>query len=156
GITTDTLIPLSLSQPNESAQTILIRSLSLVSANICFLQTEMEISKFYMSIGNYGGVQLYSDNWALAIQHKTFQITEDVPISDIDKLNKYFHKWRFQPNPTKMEVTCFHLCNSSTGRELNVHFKGKRLHHKKFFKYFGVTLDRTLSYKENLAKLLPN
>lgn len=94
----------------------------------------------------------YADDWAIAAQHSSFEATEDTLCSDLMLLGGYFRKWRLQPNPTKTEVSCFHLCNHSAKRELNVIFEGKRISHNNYPKYLGVILDRTLSYKEHLVK----
>ncbi|XP_063540310.1 uncharacterized protein LOC134749322 [Cydia strobilella] len=50
-------------------------------------------------------------------------------------------------------VTCFHLHNKLANYELNVHWQGKRLTHNFAPKYLGVTLDRSLTFKEHLTKL---
>lgn len=92
----------------------------------------------------------YADDWVLATQHKNFEVMEATLSSDLVTLSTYFRKWRLQPNPTKTEATCFHLCNKSAGRRLDVRFEGNRLQHNEYPKYLGVTLDRTLTYKRHL------
>ena len=92
----------------------------------------------------------YADDWVLATQHKSFEVMEATLSSDLVSLGTYFRKWRLQPNPTKTEVACFHLCNKSANRQLDVHFEGNRLQHNACPKYLGVTLDRTLTYKRHL------
>lgn len=95
----------------------------------------------------------YADDWAIATQHSIFETTEEFLSSDLNRLGKYFRQWRLRPNPNKTEVTCFHLCNRFANRTINVDFEGNRLRHNTHPKYLGVTLDRTLSYKEHLTKL---
>jgi len=46
----------------------------------------------------------------------------------------------------------FHLHNTSATRELSVYLDGQRLRHECHPTYLGVTLDRTLSYREHLMK----
>lgn len=92
----------------------------------------------------------YADDWVLATQHKNFEVMETTLTSDLVTLSSYFRKWRLQPNPTKTETTCFHLCNKSANRQLDVRFEGNRLRHNAYPKYLGVTLDRTLTYKRHL------
>ena len=46
----------------------------------------------------------------------------------------------------------FHLHNTSATYELSVYVDGLRLRHECHPTYLGVTLDRTLSYREHLAK----
>ena len=45
----------------------------------------------------------------------------------------------------------FHLHNTSATRELSVYQDGLRLRHECYPTYLGVTLDRTLSYREHLT-----
>ena len=49
-------------------------------------------------------------------------------------------------------VSWFHLHNTSATRELSVYLDGLRLRHECHSTYLGVTLDRTLSYREHLTK----
>ena len=46
----------------------------------------------------------------------------------------------------------FHLFNTSAARELRVHTEGQQLRHDPNPVYLGVTLDRTLSYRQHLTK----
>uniref|UniRef100_A0A8D8TXB0 RNA-directed DNA polymerase from mobile element jockey n=1 Tax=Cacopsylla melanoneura TaxID=428564 RepID=A0A8D8TXB0_9HEMI len=67
-------------------------------------------------------------------------------------MSSYFRKWRLKPNPSKTEVTCFHLNNSFAKTKLNVKFENQPVVHNFQPKYLGVTLDRTLSFKNHLSK----
>jgi hypothetical protein len=49
-------------------------------------------------------------------------------------------------------ASVFHLHNASATRELTVTLDGQRLRHDPHPVYLGVTLDRTLNYKEHLVK----
>ncbi|KAJ8393833.1 hypothetical protein AAFF_G00055620 [Aldrovandia affinis] len=46
--------------------------------------------------------------------------------------------------------TVFHLYNTKANKELNIHMKGQKLKHNHTPTYFGVTLDRTLTFREHL------
>ncbi|XP_049799091.1 uncharacterized protein LOC126234439 [Schistocerca nitens] len=70
--------------------------------------------------------------------------TETVLTSDLSLLGTYFREWRLQPSPTKTEAMCFHLNNKLANRRLKIYFDNN------IQKYLGVTLDRTLSYKQHL------
>lgn len=94
----------------------------------------------------------YADDWAIAAQHRNIEETESILTSDIATLGEYFRRWRLQVNASKTETCCFHLHNKQAGKELNIMFENKQLKHNKFPKYLGVTLDRTLSFKEHLTK----
>ena len=45
----------------------------------------------------------------------------------------------------------FHLHNTSATREVSVYLEGQRLRHECHPTYLGVTLERTLSYREHLT-----
>jgi hypothetical protein len=94
----------------------------------------------------------YADDWAIAIRSKSMEEMEETLTDDLNILGKYFHNWRLQPSLSKTEVACFHLNNRMANRELNVNFGNKLLHHNRYPKYLGVTLDRTLSFKQHLTK----
>lgn len=94
----------------------------------------------------------YADDWVLTTQCRSFEESEEVLTADLEKLSGYFRKWCLQPNASKTEVTCFHLNNKNAKRELRIQFENTMLNHNKAPKYLGVTLDRTLSFKEHLTK----
>ena len=52
-------------------------------------------------------------------------------------------------NPDKTQVTAFHLRNREAKRSLKVSWNGVDLDNTTHPKYLGVTLDRTLSYKQH-------
>ena len=68
-------------------------------------------------------------------------------------MDKYYTEWRLKPNPTKTEVAAFHLNNKEANRSLVVHFKGVLVSHNRSPKYLGVTLDRSLTFKDHVEKL---
>lgn len=59
---------------------------------------------------------------------------------DLSTIGHYYHTWRLQLNVAKTAVGSFHFNNQIEKRELQV------------AKYLGVTLYRTLSYKEQLKE----
>lgn len=96
---------------------------------------------------------IYADDIALTVQHSDFNVIERTLVEDITTLNNYFGLWRLRMNPSKTEVSCFHLDNRQKSRKLNVEFEGIALHHNFQPKYLGVTLDTSLTYKFHLDKL---
>ena len=56
-------------------------------------------------------------------------------------------------NPDKTQTCDFHLKNREASRKLNITWYNKHLEHIPNPVYLGVTLDRTLSYKEHIHKL---
>lgn len=93
---------------------------------------------------------VYADDLALAYQGKKFQEGEDMLTNDLHVLGAYYKKWRLCPNPSKTEVTAFHLTNCLASKELRVTFGGERVSHNFTPKYLGVTLDRALTFREHL------
>lgn len=94
----------------------------------------------------------YADDWALAVRNNNIPEAENILSEDLSKLSRYFRQWRLKPNPSKTEVSCFHLNNQQANMNLKVRFDGQILNHNSTPKYLGVTLDRTLSYKLHLTK----
>ena len=52
----------------------------------------------------------------------------------------------------KTVTSVFHLLNTSADDELRVHMEGQQLRHDPNPVYLGVTLDRTVSYRQHLTK----
>jgi len=94
----------------------------------------------------------YADDVCNATQAKTFTEIENTLTADLDLMSKFCRQWRLIPSATKTVTSVFHLHNASADQELNVSLNGKRLKHDPYPTYLGVTLDRTLSYKEHLRK----
>ena len=68
------------------------------------------------------------------------------------ELNNCHYKRCFlqlRPNPAKTQVAAFHLRNKDATRKLNVVWQDVQLEFTNSPKYLGVTLDRTLSYKQH-------
>ena len=68
-------------------------------------------------------------------------------------MNIYYKDWRLTPNPTKSEVTLFHLCNREASKELNVTFDEVPVKFNPNPVYLGLKLDRSLSFKEHITGL---
>lgn len=96
---------------------------------------------------------MYADDIALATQSSDLSAAENVLGNDLQVVNVYFKKWGLQPNPTKTEVSAFHLNNRQAYLELNVESEGVKLRHNPHPKYLGVTLDRTLTFRQHLKNV---
>jgi hypothetical protein len=87
-----------------------------------------------------------------ANQDQTFVELECSLTSDMARMSQYCHRWRLKPSATKTVSSVFHLHNATANRELKIELDGQPLKHDPHPVYLGVTLDRTLSYKEHLKK----
>ena len=67
-------------------------------------------------------------------------------------MSHFCRQWRLEPSASKTISSVFHLHNTSATRELSVYLDGQHLRHECHPTYLGVTLDRTLSYREHLTK----
>ena len=91
----------------------------------------------------------YADDWTLATQSNTFSHIESTLSLDIEHLNEYVDYWKVRLNAKKTVATCFHLDNKQAARKLKVTLAGEVLVHAFAPKYFGVTLDRSLTYRKH-------
>jgi len=65
---------------------------------------------------------------------------------------KSSYRYQTLPSASKTISSVFQLHNTSVARKLSVYLDGQRLWHECHPTYLGVTLDRTLSYREHLTK----
>ena len=71
-----------------------------------------------------------------------------LPISTL-----YYQNNRLKSNPAKTQSCLFHLRNHHATRKMNITWNGTSISHDKYPVYLGVTMDRTLSFKEHTRKL---
>ena len=95
---------------------------------------------------------IYADDICLGIQAHTFAELECTLTADMARMAQYCHLWRLKPSVTKTVSSVFHLQHPRAAQELTVMLNGARLKHDPKPVYLGVTLDRTLSYREHLLK----
>ena len=93
---------------------------------------------------------IYADDICCATQARSFEVLESTLNADVALLEDYCYKWRLKPSVTKTVSSVFHLHNASAQRSLNIVMNCQALKHEPKPVYLGVTLDRTLSYKEHL------
>ena len=68
-------------------------------------------------------------------------------------ISEYLHKWRVKLSEAKTVTSCFHLSNREAKREIRVHLENTILKSTPHPIYVGVTLDRTLTYRQHLENL---
>ena len=92
---------------------------------------------------------VYADNIALLHSTSDFQEIESAVSNDLDCLRKYFRHWRLKLNTTETVCNVFHLANHFANYKLQVKTSGQTIQHDPAPKYLGVTLDRTLLFKQH-------
>ena len=82
--------------------------------------------------------------------HHSFTEVETTIGDALEELTHYYRSNSLCANPDKTQVTAFHLRNKEVNRSLKVEWNRTKLENTPHPKYLGVTLDRTLSYKEHM------
>ena len=95
---------------------------------------------------------VYADDLAVATQSTDFAPIEETLTSALEGLTEYYTTNQLRANPTKTQVSLFHLRNRDCGKQLNISWNGVNLTHCNLPVYLGVTLYRTLSYKAHIEK----
>ena len=70
----------------------------------------------------------------------------------LQQLNEYYKNSKPRANPSKTQVCAFHLKNRYANKKLNIPWNGKQIQHCAHPVYLGVTLDRSLTFKEHVNK----
>ena len=91
---------------------------------------------------------IYADDLCVTAQYSSFTEVETTIRDALEELTHYYRSNSLCANPDKTQVTAFHLRDKETNRSLKVEWNRTKLENTPHPKYLGVTLDRTLSYKE--------
>ena len=94
----------------------------------------------------------YADDLAITTEASSFEMLETRLGQDISRLHSFFKTWYLKMNPTKTFSTVFHLSNKHANRTLDVYNSTGNYILKKepLPKYLGITLDRSLTYKQHI------
>ena len=95
---------------------------------------------------------VYADDLAVITQSTDFAPVEETLTSALDSLSEYYTTNQLRANPTKTQVSLFHLRNRECGKQLNISWNGVNLTHCNLPVYLGITLDRTLSNNAHIEK----
>ena len=91
---------------------------------------------------------IYADDLRITTQKSDFQHVEQTLKLALDEMSIYYSRNHLKPNPANTQICCFHLRNRDAKHKLNVAWNGLELDHHPNPIYLGVTLDRTLSFKQ--------
>ena len=94
---------------------------------------------------------LYADDLCIASQKSSFEEVEKALSDALADLDPYYALNHLRANPEKTQISAFHLKNRETDRQLRIRWYGKWLTHSHKPVYLGVTLDRTLTYKDHIT-----
>ena len=95
---------------------------------------------------------IYADDLCITAQYPTFTEVEDTIEEALSELTQYYRNNSLRANLDKTQVTAFHLRNREVKRSLNIAWNGIDLENTAYPKYLGVTLDRTLNYKQHIQE----
>ena len=82
-----------------------------------------------------------------------WQAVEGVLTKDMATEGEYLQTWKLKLSTTKTMSAAFHLKNKEAKRELKVKYNNETLPFFSEPKYLGVTLDRSLTYRQHLDSL---
>ena len=96
---------------------------------------------------------IYADDLGIGAQNHNIDDIEATLSTALQNLTKYYKDNQLKANPAKTQVSLFNLRNREVGRKLSLTWNGVDLKHCDFPVYLGLTLDRTLSYKQHIEKV---
>lgn len=89
----------------------------------------------------------FADDTAIYLTHRNKTSMTKQLQEDMEKLDKYFKKWRIKVNETKTEAIYFdHKRRNKKPQEIE--FNKEKIKWKKTVKYLGLNLNKYLNYKE--------
>ena len=94
---------------------------------------------------------LYADDLCIATQNQSFVKLEESLSDALAGLIPFYATNHLRANPDKTQISAFHLKNRDANQQLRISWYGKRLKHTTNPVYLGVTLDRSLTYKNHIA-----
>ena len=93
---------------------------------------------------------IYAGDITLMISDKSFTPIEHSLSEDLDTMSSYFDNRRLKLNLGKKVCPSFHLAHRLADYQLKVRCNGNIVPCESHPKYLGITLDRTLTYKNHL------
>ena len=93
---------------------------------------------------------IYANDLCVTVQQPSFVEVRTTIEESLSELTQCYRSNHLRANPDKTQVTAFHLRNKEAKRTLKVKWNRTDLENTPHPKYLGVTLDRTLSYKQHI------
>ena len=93
---------------------------------------------------------IYADDICVTSQYSSFTEVEETIEDALEEITQYYRSNSLRANPDKTQVTTFHLRNKQEKISLKVKWSNTELENTDQPKYLGVTLVRTLSYKQHI------
>ena len=90
---------------------------------------------------------MYADDLVVATQNTEFAPIAETLTSALDGQSEYYTTNQPRANPTKTQVSLFHMRNRECGKQHNINGNGVNLTHGDLPVYLDITLDGTLSYE---------
>ena len=84
---------------------------------------------------------------------KDWKTLEGTLSQDMTTLSAYLQTWRLKLSHTKTVTTAFHVNNREAKRELKIFNNGELLPYCPIPTYFGVKLDRSLTFRHHVEAL---
>ena len=95
----------------------------------------------------------YADDVALTWSDKQTSVIEHTIFQDLDCVSEFYRKWHLKLSTTKSVWYIFHLKNYPVQYQLQVHTSGKSIPFDPAPRYLGVTIDRSLTFRQHIEKL---
>ena len=96
---------------------------------------------------------IYADDVALTCSDKQTSVIEHPIFKDLDCVSEYYRKWHRKLSTTKLVSSIFHLKNYRAQHQLQIHMSGNFISFDPTPRYLGVTLDRSLTFRQYIEKL---
>ena len=100
--------------------------------------------------GQYG----YADDLAILLSKPLWEAVEERLSKDMNTLSSYLKNWCLKLSAFKTVSSMFHLYNKETSRKMNIMVDNTRLKYQAVPTSLGVKLDRTLSFRKHLDKVM--
>ena len=95
---------------------------------------------------------IYADDICLGTQASNLVLLQERLQDDLSVMAEYCRTWRLIPSANKTVSSLFHLHHAASHSQLQLSIQGKSLQHDPLPVYLGVSLDRTLTYKDHIIK----